>query len=903
MGWLQPSRYLGQQTRAHGFSGPLALKHSLATPTLYKSENQVNNAFALASDADLSRIPPTLVSDTTIYNTDGDSRPVEPVHKPSLTGLLDSATCSTSENSTLLDFIKRPYVIDYGLWNDANDTIIHSSDWPDRFLTIPDFRAKVQGFLGLRGKIRFQLTVNSEPFQAGRLMLFYIPYAQYSRNKAAAIVSTKTGHSGCPNVQLDIATQSECSLTMDMISPHTYYNLVTGQGSFGTLYISSYGNLNDISGKGVSWTLTASMVEPELSIPTRAPVAVDPGPTIFRAANNIRPLTANDAELPTAQIGNELKEASITGVIASASKAVATLAEAAGPFAALFGWSKPTDQSPNTITRPRLVNHLLHTDGIDYGTNLGSTVGTELDTPPGLFGSQEDEMTVAHIVSRPEFVKQANWSTADLAGSVIASFDVSPTAAIADLVYIDTDRQIKQGNPTHLYALSRAFAYWRGGITFTFKVVKTKLHSGRLRVSWIPGATSATGALDPNHSHSSIIDLRSTSGFTYTVPYAHTRPFRRCNQLDGVALGLINDSSNGYLQVSVYEQLRAAPNCPTTIQILMEMNGAPDFCFSVPVTANNIAFRIPDANQDSTTGYAVARHAVMNDIVEQLPPTTRPNFLPLYNTIDEEEMEVDQLPTAQIGTESDNHNFNSAEYGPFDSYAKDAHMLCHGERTASIRSVVKHFIQAEVFDQKLNKYIFIQPWLLQRGSVVIATPQRAFIVGSSYFDYFGFFYAFYRGGRRFKIIHDYTNRRDVCSVTLRINRDVTPYIEQPVTSGRLNTETYIEFDPNIGFNGYRAVSTMTQPLQEGTTEFTIPCYGMQHIYPTIDGSSTLYTSNNSNIIDKLATAQLQGNVPSTNVYFCSANGEPDTFRVYAACADDFSFGCLVGLPPCTVVTT
>lgn len=869
---------------------------------MHKSENQVNNAFALASDSDLSLISPTLVSDTTVFNTDGDSRPVEPVYKPSLTNLLDSATCSTSENSTLLDFIKRPYVIDYGLWNDSSDVIIHSSDWPDRFLTIPDFRAKVQGFLGLRGKIRFQLTVNSEPFQAGRLMMFYIPYAQYSRNKATAIVSTKTGHSGCPNAQLDIATQSECSLTMDMISPHTYYNLVTAQGSFGTLYISSYGNLNDISGKGVSWTLTASMVDPELSIPTRAPLSINPGPAIISAANNIKPLTDHDAELPAAQIGNELKEASVTGVLASASKAVATLAEAAGPFAALFGWSKPTDQSPNTITRPRLNNHLLHTDGIDYGTNLGSSVATELDTPPGLFGSQEDEMTVAHIVSRPEFVKQSNWSTTDAAGSVIAGFNVSPSSAIADFVLVDKFRQVWQGNPTHLYALSRAFAYWRGGITFTFKLVKTKLHSGRLRVSWIPGATSATGALDPNHSHSSIIDLRTTSGFTYTVPYAHTRPFRRCNYLEGVAPYLVNDASNGYLQISVYEQLRAAPNCATTIQILMEMNGAPDFCFSVPITANNITFRVPDANQDSTTGYAVAQHAVMDDRDDQIPLPPRSNALPLYNTIHEEQ-DIGQLPVAQIGTESDNHNFNFAEYGPSDSYAKDAHMLCHGERTASIRSVVKHFIQENFFLQQQNKYIYIQPWLLQRRPLENPTSTRAYIMSASYFDYFGFFYAFYRGGRRFKIVHDYINDPKTCTYTVRINRDVSPLIEQPVAYGRLNPGAYIDFDPFPGFNGYRAVSTMTQPVQEGTTEFTVPCYGMQHIYPTIDAISTLYTSNNTNVVDKLATAQLQGNVPSTNVYFRSANGDTNTFRLYAACSDDFSFGCLVGLPPCTVVTT
>ena len=91
-----------------------------------------------------------------------------------------------------------------------------------------------------------------------------------------------------------------------------------------------------------------------------------------------------------------------------------------------------------------------------------------------------------YVLGTPAWVGTYKWNDTDLVGNNIYSVMLNPSI-------FTTDDPVGGGKfTTPLSYFSTMFKQWRGGFKFKFKFVKTEFHSGRIMVTFVPGATSPT---------------------------------------------------------------------------------------------------------------------------------------------------------------------------------------------------------------------------------------------------------------------------------------------------------------------------------------------------------------------------------------------------------------------------
>lgn len=251
---------------------------------------------------------------------------------------------------TIKDFLSRPIRVTSNLWTESNTQgqQLFTANFPETLISNPMFRSKVEGFVGLRANMRVKLQVNSQPFQQGRLLMHYIPYAQYMPDKVAMINYSLHGRTGCPRVDLDLSVGTEIEMLIPYVSPHAYYNLITGQGSFGAIYLTVYSQLRDpaAANGSVEYTIWVYLEDVDIQYPTGANVFTGSSPNKISLAKEIeqgvdyakmrKALTdkayLNDVEQAFAQMGPELKEIKDQGTI---SKGLGQLGSSLSTFSSL----------------------------------------------------------------------------------------------------------------------------------------------------------------------------------------------------------------------------------------------------------------------------------------------------------------------------------------------------------------------------------------------------------------------------------------------------------------------------------------------------------------------------------------------------------------------------------------
>ena len=113
--------------------------------------------------------------------------------------------------------------------------------------------------------------MNKQPFQAGNLLISYLPHGKYNgfkadlHSKPFGIVS----RSGAPRVNLDLQDATRATMCVPFASPFVYYNILTKEGTIGDFSISVYSALRDVSGSSrVGVRVYARFLDVDLQFPT-----------------------------------------------------------------------------------------------------------------------------------------------------------------------------------------------------------------------------------------------------------------------------------------------------------------------------------------------------------------------------------------------------------------------------------------------------------------------------------------------------------------------------------------------------------------------------------------------------------------------------------------------------------
>lgn len=849
------------------------------------------------------------------------------------------------------DFLRRPVILAQGSWNTTQAATVSLGAWsfPDAVFN-QAFNAqilnKILGYTLMKARMRIRLQVNSQPSYAGILLLSYVPHADYMTSKVQSLYSTLTSLTGCSHVTMNISNSTSLEFVTPYISPHVYVNLATGQGTFGRVNLQVMSPLTIGGGvlTPVTWTMWVSFEDIELRVPTNAQPAY-----IY------------------AQVGGELSVSRKTGMISGGigtvgrvvsgvlpalglkalAQPVEALASTASGIARMFGFSKPLAQAPSTLVVQRPMRGHLNVDGCETGANLGSSVATELQTLTGFAGTDEDEMSLSYIASRPSAIDNFAWRTASAQDEVLETYTVTPTALMwraktsTPVLPRTKNAEVRM---THAAFLADKYHYWRGDIVYTFHFAKTQLHSGRLRFNFKPyvGAMfqSVSENLNacPGFTITEDVDLATTSTFRFKIPYVSSRPWMLTQwpQMNSPSSAVV-DAKNfalGEIEIVVLNQLTAMSTVANAVDVVV-FGHMEDAAFAVPRRSRTLP------NLASLP--AVAR--MMEDYTEVGENTARRYTVgewessrtkrSVRETITrEEEEEMSNEIVAQVGGEE-------AKPLTETEHASDVPLLppaiCQGEVHTSIRQALKRYnlvayVRPEVVapvDGRLGSdgnWVVLRPWAAASNSQLALSSTTAQNWGTTYNDFYSACYgnyAFYRGSMRFRVVWDepvpnsalsmstgvsaylvYPSDRQPAINPLWARPEEYPYGSSAITGIALEN---MRLNPVVSrFNNISSAGpspTKVPPTREdgwesisiayveGGIEFQVPYYSSSYM------STAAYHRYNGDFW----AAQRNGVVPLPLVILGSNFWPKGNFSVFRAVGDDFSFGGLVGVPRSTAV--
>nr|ULF99814.1 MAG: structural polyprotein [Dicistroviridae sp.] len=791
-----------------------------------------------------------------------------------------SMTAKEFRDHSVKDFLSRPIVVSSpsSLWSTADPQgfQLATYNFPDQLILNEMYQEKLKGFVGLRATLNIRVQVNSQPFQAGRLMLQYIPYAQYMVDRVATINGTLQGRSGCPRVDLDLSVGTEVTMEIPYVSPHAFYNLVTAQGTFGSIYLVVYSPLQDLTGiASVEYTVWAWLTNVEIEYPTGAPINTTFGPQIAeveRASAHMELVQLANNKSPSGGVGkiaSGLQDLSRIPIVGNIFTKPAWISAQAANILKLLGFSKPTAQGMLCESKLRGQARMANFNGMDMSHKLALSCDNEVETQPGLAGTSIDEMALTHVTSIPNYWATFTWPTSLSVGTIYQDL-ITPTKIKAVSTSI-TDRYVT----THMGYVANTFGLWRGSLVYTFKFVKTQFHSGRLMISFFPFAYNTDGTTsngDVNKCYRMIVDLRDSTEVSFTVPYVSSRPWMNTTKLDATILDTgakyKYTAATGVIQVDILNQLKATNTVVGDIEVLVEVAGGPDLKFANPTCPNYVPY---------------SGALTVDDSFEIIDKAMAHMFLGTNESIQRNEAQLGQFP-ASIDSRTIESNWSPEA-------------LCIGEKILSIRQLVKRFgfVGSATYNDATNNAAIIAPFLVVPPQSSVTDKQAV-----TQFEYWYSLYAFWRGSMRWKAMGASAPSESGPITFSTQPVSVKQFAALGDSMNSLLLATLTSTSPITTFNtsAYGDVAnslpseTIIFPNVEGMMEFEVPYYNVSHITPAVYGSAPSSITNTNFFL---------GNAPPQLVVFQGLSPPSTTnlqqFNFFRAPGDDFSFFYLLGVPP------
>jgi len=444
-------------------------------------------------------------------------------------------------------------------------------------------------------------------------------------------------------------------------------------------------------------------------------------------------------------------------------------------------------------------------------------------------------MDFSFIATIPAWKGTYSWTTAQASGVNICEFQVSPLLAYKTRTILGG---VIVNDYSPLEFCASYFNQWRGSIVYTFKLVKTEYHSGRIAVCFFPheddDGTPARSFVLSQYVHLEIIDIRECSTFTIAVPYVSSAPYRPTYAAA---------ATTGWLSVYVVDPLTAPSSVSSTVSMIVEVSGGPDIEFSIPISkASMPAYNITPQSGKMMTGLK-----------------KEPDACAIVN---------DNIGISQITSD---HAANAA--------------ACVGEKITSFRTLLKSMNLLNYFSDPTDvakPFFQITPFAypIYWNGASNPYPNTS---GDLYTTLCGI-YAFSRGGVRYKIFSEGSKNQDypACAVSTYVGSATIP--QHLLSSNSLVVGgTNFSSLRNSGPQHYSHVAANL------CTEIVAPQYHRYHSRANSDHASN---ANVPYVIGLKSTS-------SRNVITFARPGVVDSNKLVISRggADDVNFGVFVSIGP------
>jgi len=579
--------YPGNRRAQLGLAGSYAFRSAATTTSEGEIPPGKEGLFATQQTAEVSGSD--LNSNTTTATNDAGVVTSTRVYTPLSSELLNSAR--TSVSNEIASFLARPKVISVGTLNTTDTFAVPklTRKIPSDFINLDDiWGRKLQGTFGFRGELHLTLQINGNRFQQGRYMLVFCPTGGASANGTnvtaftRAHMATLTEVTQLPRVEMDVNCDTEGSLVIPFLNVQGWSVVKVGSsyGDIGTVALMTYSPLVAPAGStNCAYTLFAHYEKVEITMPTM--------PQSGRAYGKVRrnPGRPAEAEAASGGLGPIQSAANKVGMVSKILSGIPLLASVAQPVswasdiigraAGAFGWARPRNEGPTVYMSKQIMHRFTNVDAQDNSTKLALFDRNEVEDIPNFAGGDVDELSLNYVAGISAFYTSFTWSTASAVGTQIWTESVTPRAFTRNTSQAATVI-------THLTPIAFVasfFSLWRGTVRFTFKLVKTEFHSGRLLVAIVPydlgcvGAAPAVNLDNTQYLHRTIIDVRNGNEFTVDVPYMAFAQYR-------ATYG--DDKYSCIVQMLVLNPLVAPSGVSTSVNVLVEVSAADDFEWAGP---------------------------------------------------------------------------------------------------------------------------------------------------------------------------------------------------------------------------------------------------------------------------------------------------------------------------------
>lgn len=490
----------------------------------------------------------------------------------------------TGVNEDIHAFLSKPVLLATGVWDtQAAKAELSSVAVPGDLLGAPIFANKVRGFYGFRATTVIKVQVNATKFQAGRLILVFVPQAGILGTYPGMRLRNLLSITQLPRIELDPSIDTEVTMEIPYVSPSPYYDLLRKHNPIGKAYLIVYAPLATGAGgsQHVDFTVWGSFKDVELVTPMWQPEMGRPRKAVAAMeADKIEGGTISSMLSQGASVAR-----SFTGFPLLANLAGPTdwFLSAASKAAAAFGYSKPSGAGPITKTFPVGQYFMCNSDGVEIGPKLAVASDNAVAVLPGYGGSDHDEMTISHICQISAWYTTLFWDDTYPADTLLWTSSIEPHRYQLD-GYSGTPSPLWHWfDPTPVAYLGKFFSFWRGSFVFTIKIVKTQFHSGRLVFYFNPGNQLANLTIDQTqYCYREILDVREKSEWTFTVPFVSTKQYHQCGSSFTDPNTLVDPI--GSVGIKILNDLVHPETCASGVRILIEVAAGPDFEFVSPTS-------------------------------------------------------------------------------------------------------------------------------------------------------------------------------------------------------------------------------------------------------------------------------------------------------------------------------
>lgn len=449
--------------------------------------------------------------------------------------------------ANIADWFKRPLRTRTITLEENADIGLDFDPWND-YINHPTITPKLEGYRLWRGNLKIKFLINGSPYQYCPILVSYKPLTaaqldgspnpDESFDFSGGTAPQYTVYQGDPRalemvhmtLRPHIFLYPHLSQGGEMCLPFVYplewqkfpypgssssYPLLRplNMGKISVRTLTPLRSCSSSVGNPVTITIFCWMENMELSIPTAGTFVEESmfGNTPAQVTSNISNMVAESSWVP---------------------KFVRTGARflgGAADVAAMLGFTKHSvvkDVEPMRLG----ANMNMATTSVSTASEvLAIESGNNLSVDPSIIGpTQEDEMMIPNICGRPCLVYKFGWEGGLAPNTILAQGPVTPEnylvtehAGATGVLY----NQVVMSNTAHMASL---FKYWRGPITYTFQVVSTAFHKGRLYVTWEPDVDK-TG-FSTTLQRTEVLDISESDRLEFTVDFAKPEGWSR---LDG----------------------------------------------------------------------------------------------------------------------------------------------------------------------------------------------------------------------------------------------------------------------------------------------------------------------------------------------------------------------------------